>query len=159
MGFRHVIFTGVANNNIMGIRCMISGMALAIVCSLTAAAQTKYNVKVTNLAKKTGKLYIGWYGKAEGFMKPKNTVFAKVVPVMDMNEVVVEFSGIPAGKYAISVFLDENGNEDLDTNLVGIPREKYGFSNNVLPAMRPATYEEAAFTVKDTPGSLSIKLK
>ncbi|RPE08318.1 DUF2141 domain-containing protein [Chitinophaga lutea] len=143
----------------MALRYLIPGLILTLFSCLTAGAQTKYAVKVTNLGNKTGKLYIGWYGNAGTFMKRDKTVFAKVVPVSGKSEVLVEFDRIPAGKYAISVFLDENGNGELDTNLVGIPREKYGFSNNVLPAMRAATYEEAVFEVKDAPGNLSIKLK
>lgn len=143
----------------MGLRYIYAGIVAALVSSLPATAQTRYQVKVTNLENKKGQLYIGWYGSADAFMKPQKTALAKVVPVQAKDEVIVEFDKVPAGRYAISVFLDENGNEDLDTNLVGIPKEKYGFSNNVLPAMRPATYEEAAFEVKNAPGSLSIKLK
>ena len=143
----------------MAIRYITACIAAVLLSGLTAHAQTKYTVKVTNLENKTGKLYVGWYGNAGAFMKPKKTVFAKVIPVQAKEEVLVEFDSIPAGKYAISVFLDENDNEDLDTNVVGIPREKYGFSNNVMPAMRAATYEEALFEVKDAPGTQSIKLK
>ncbi|WP_119080741.1 DUF2141 domain-containing protein [Chitinophaga alhagiae] len=143
----------------MGIRYIAAGIVAALVSSFSANAQTRYQVKITNLENKKGQLYIGWYGSEDAFMKPKKTALARVVPVQAKSEVVVVFDQVPAGRYAISVFLDENGNEDLDTNLVGIPKEKYGFSNNVMPAMRPATYEEAAFEVKNTPGSLSIKLK
>lgn len=143
----------------MALRYLIPGIIVLLLCSFTANAQTKYAVKVTNLQNKKGKLYIGWYSNAGAFMKPGKTTFAKVVAVHGKEDVMVEFDRIPAGKYAISVFLDENDNGDLDTNLVGMPREKYGFSNNVLPAMRPASYEEAAFEVKNAPGSLSIKLK
>lgn len=146
-------------NSIMVIHYLVTGMAAILLSGFTADAQTQYEVKVTNLENKKGKLYIGWYGNEASFMKPKETVFAKVVPVNEKEEVVVAFDKIPAGKYAISVFLDENDNEDLDTNVVGIPKEKYGFSNNVMPAMRAASYEEAAFEVKNAPGHLSIKLK
>src|SRR4051794_36156922 len=41
----------------------------------------------------------------------------------------VEFGRLPAGRYAISVFHDENSNRRLDTFL-GIPREGFGFSRN-----------------------------
>lgn len=143
----------------MALRYFLPCAIAALLCGFAAMAQSDYSVKITNLGKKTGKLYVGWYNEAGSFMKPQKTVFARVVPVAEKSEVVVVFDKIPAGKYAISVFLDENGNENLDTNLIGMPREKYGFSNNVLPAMRAATYEEAAFEVKNAPGSLSIKLK
>jgi len=48
------------------------------------------------------------------------------------------FGGLPEGLYAIRSFADENGNGKLDTNLIGLPVERYGFANDArrLPAGR-----------------------
>jgi uncharacterized protein (DUF2141 family) len=51
---------------------------------------------------------------------------------------------VEAGAYAISIFQDENRNGELDSNFIGIPKEPYGFSNN-LKKMRPPSFEEALF--------------
>lgn len=40
------------------------------------------------------------------------------------------FDALPAGTYAIKLYHDENGNDECDMNLLGIPTEKFGFSNN-----------------------------
>ncbi|QIK79653.1 DUF2141 domain-containing protein [Sphingomonas piscis] len=45
----------------------------------------------------------------------------------------VRIGGIPAGRYAVTLFHDENNNQRLDT-MLGIPREGFGFSRN--PAVR-----------------------
>ena len=37
---------------------------------------------------------------------------------------------LPAGNYAVQVMHDENENNKLDTNFMGMPIEGYGFSNN-----------------------------
>ena len=37
---------------------------------------------------------------------------------------------LPPGRYAVNAFHDENDNGELDTNLVGIPTEGYGFAND-----------------------------
>ena len=42
----------------------------------------------------------------------------------------VIFTKIPYGTYAISAFYDENGNGKLDYNILGIPKESAGISNN-----------------------------
>ncbi|RPD39766.1 DUF2141 domain-containing protein [Chitinophaga barathri] len=125
----------------------------------SAFAQAQYKIKVTNLDNKAGKLYIGWYTDQETFMKPRKTALVKIVPVKDQSEITVDFDKVPSGTYAISTFLDENGNEDLDLSVVGKPKEKYGFSNNVTPAMRPADFKEAAFEVNGENKTLIIKLK
>lgn len=134
---------------------------LTIAClllSFYAKAQSIQEVHITNIEKKKGTLYVGWYDNKKAFMKPKQTVFVKMITVDNQDEVKAVFDKIPAGKYAISVFLDENDNEDLDRNLVGIPQEKYGFSNGT-PAMRPATFSEAQIEVNGEKKTIPIKLK
>ncbi len=135
---------------------------IAVCCCLASAsafAQAQYKIKITNLENREGKLYVGWYTDAETFMKPRKTALVKIVPVKGQTEVTIGFDEVPSGTYAISTFLDENGNEDLDLSLIGKPKEKYGFSNNVKPAMRPAEFKEAAFTVNGENKTLTISLR
>jgi len=47
--------------------------------------------------------------------------------------------------YAVSVFHDENYNGKLDTNLLGIPREGVGASNDARGNFRPPKFGAAAF--------------
>ena len=57
---------------------------------------------------------------------------------------------LPPGRYAVNAFHDENDNGELDTNLVGIPSEGYGFANDPGAAFGPPDFEAAAVTVGDT---------
>jgi uncharacterized protein (DUF2141 family) len=61
------------------------------------------------------------------------------------------------GVYAVSVFHDENMNGKLDKNLMGIPKEGYGASNNPERKMRAPTFEEAKFSLQANQ-SLEIRL-
>lgn len=36
---------------------------------------------------------------------------------------------VPAGEYVFSLYQDVNCNKKLDANVLGIPKEPYGFSN------------------------------
>lgn len=116
-------------------------------------------VVVTNLERKKGVLYIGWYNDAGTFTKADKAIYKKAIPVSDQTTIRVPFDSIPAGRYAISVFLDENGNGMLDKNIFGIPKEKYGFSNNIFPALRAATFDEARFTIQNGEETINIQLK
>ena len=40
------------------------------------------------------------------------------------------WNGIPPGNYAVAAIHDENSNAKLDKNLIGIPKEGFGFANN-----------------------------
>jgi uncharacterized protein (DUF2141 family) len=46
----------------------------------------------------------------------------------------------------VRLFHDSNGNGELDRNMLGIPREGYGFSNDA-GARGPASFEEAAVSI------------
>ena len=59
----------------------------------------------------------------------------------------VRLSDIPAGTYALAVFLDENRNGFLDKTFIGIPREPIAFSNQYRPK-GPASFERAKFTLR-----------
>lgn len=56
------------------------------------------------------------------------------------------FKAIPAGRYALSVVHDENGNGELDTFLA-IPREGFGFSRNPKIRIGPPSFEEVRFVI------------
>jgi outer membrane protein len=51
------------------------------------------------------------------------------------------------GEYALMVYFDENGNDRIDKNFIGIPREPLGFSNRYAPK-GPPSYSRAAFVLK-----------
>jgi len=120
---------------------------------------SSHTISISNIKAKRGNLMIGWYNSEASYNERNNPIFKKLVTVNQQKEVTVVFEKIPAGKYAISMFLDENGNKEMDTNFLGIPKEQYGFSNNVLPATRAANFDEASFDVKDNPSTISIRLK
>jgi uncharacterized protein (DUF2141 family) len=42
----------------------------------------------------------------------------------------IVFTNVPEGVYAVSVFHDENMNQRLDKNFMGVPKEGYVASNN-----------------------------
>ena len=52
---------------------------------------------------------------------------------------------IPPGTYAIKLHIDENENGELDTNFLGIPKEQYGISNNILFL----NFKRASFVIDD----------
>lgn len=128
--------------------------------SLMAFGQeTIQTVKISNLENVKGNLYIGWYNQSTTFRINEKAIYREKITVNNQKELNVVFKNIPKGKYAIAVFLDENDNYKLDKNLFGIPKEKYGFSSNVLPTLRPATYEESVFELNQQNTIINIKLK
>jgi uncharacterized protein (DUF2141 family) len=52
----------------------------------------------------------------------------------------------PPGDYAAQAFHDENGNHQVDKNLLGIPREGVGFSRNARIRFGPPKWADAVIT-------------
>jgi uncharacterized protein (DUF2141 family) len=73
-------------------------------------------------------------------------------------KVVLVYRNLPAGKYAVSVFHDENGNGKLDANLVGMPTEPYGFSRDARGLVGPPSFADAAFDLQaDTTITVNLR--
>ena len=54
---------------------------------------------------------------------------------------------VAPGEYALLVYFDENGNNRIDKNFIGIPKEPLGFSNRYRPK-GPPVYQRAAFQLQ-----------
>ena len=61
----------------------------------------------------------------------------------------VSFDSIHSGRYAIQFYHDENQNGKLDLNLIGIPKESYGSSNDVKPVFGPPKFEKMLFNLTE----------
>ena len=116
-----------------------------LMINLALKAQT-YSVFVTidNIKSTKGQLVIGLFNDNNSFLK--EPLLGKTVKI-EGNAVTFEFNGIKQGTYAISVFHDENSNNKLDTNIMGIPKERFACSNDAKGFMGPPKWEEAKFKV------------
>jgi uncharacterized protein (DUF2141 family) len=74
------------------------------------------------------------------------------------NQATLTFDGLPPGRYAVAVIHDENLNHKLDRNLVGLPKEGFGFANNPRVGLSPPKWEEAAVNVTAPTTEITIKL-
>jgi uncharacterized protein (DUF2141 family) len=116
----------------------------------------KLSVKISNIQNKGKTLYVGIYRAGDEF--PEFNKFWKNIKVTTTsNEMAVEFE-VPYGEYAVAVSHDLNGNEKLDKNFVGYPKEPFGFSNNFKPKLSSPEFFDCKFTFTQQSNSLSIKL-
>lgn len=74
-------------------------------------------------------------------------------------ETTVLVKDIPAGTWAVLAYQDENGNGELDRNLIGIPKEPYGFSRDARSKFGPPGFEDAAFEVGEAQTTTNVRLR
>ena len=136
-------------------------LSVALIIGLFAAnawSQGALEVKVNKIKKNTGYIMLALYDSEDTFLGEEYFEVARE-EVKEKGSLVIKLEDLPYGEYAITVFHDENGNEDLDTNAIGIPREPYGFSNNARGFMGPPKYQAASFEYRKGGGAVEINLR
>jgi uncharacterized protein (DUF2141 family) len=78
------------------------------------------------------------------------------VPVTE-EQMTVKILNVESGEYAIAVIQDLNKNGMLDKNLLGIPKEPYGFSGQWKSG--GSSYEKALINTEEDGFSITIILK
>lgn len=109
-------------------------------------------VSVVNALNDEGTIQFALFNKENFRMQP---LFAKSSIIKNGVSSVL-FENIPLGEYAIISFHDENGNNKMDFELNGMPKESYGTSNNTFN-VGPPQFENAKFIVSEEALSLEIK--
>ena len=107
------------------------------------APRADVRVRIIGIDDDSGAVRVALFGSAEAF--EANAYAARQQTDATPPAVELIFEGLPLGRYAISCFHDRNGNEKLDSNLVGMPTEPYGFSRNARGRFGPPSFDEMVF--------------
>jgi uncharacterized protein (DUF2141 family) len=130
---------------------------VVIACSVaTTARAADIKVTVERVPNAHGMVHVDICDEAT--FLTTNCPFDIVVPAR-RGRVTLTLPNLPPGRYAAVAYHDENANGDLDVNALGMPRERYGFSNDPPMLLGPPLFKDAAFDVKDKSVTLTIKLK
>jgi uncharacterized protein (DUF2141 family) len=134
---------------------------LGVVMGMLAGTAQAADLELTIAGVKSGdgRVLVAVFDSAEGFqaMTPDKRTAALQLPINDGAARAV-IPGLKPGRYAVSVVHDANGNGKLDTNLVGMPTEGYGFSRDARGTMGPPSFEAAAFDLPETGARQTITL-
>lgn len=105
-------------------------------------------VEITGLKEASGDVYIAVFDSDSTFLGEEVVQASKVViaDALDGDVVRTELQ-LPLGEYAFSAFHDQDGDGELDTNFVGMPKEPIAMSNNAVGKFGPPKYEDAVFTL------------
>ncbi len=111
---------------------------------VSAGVDTEIQVPIVGVRNGQGTVFVALYEPGE-WLKPHRFLQYRRVKA-NRGSVYAAFHGIQPGRYGIAVFHDENANGRVDTNVLGLPKEGYGFSR-ITPRRKPS-FEEVAFDVR-----------
>lgn len=125
--------------------------------SFKASGQNEYQlkVKISGIKKVRGKVGICLITDPEEFLG--NCSNYSELPVTSQ-ELTFSKEAVKPGSYVVTIYQDANSNGKLDTNMLGIPKERYGFSNNPGSRFGPPGFKKCLFEVRsDT--TINIRMK
>ena len=104
--------------------------------SFTLPAQLK--IEINDLKNSKGHILL------EFSDSEKNTI-KEISQKIENNTCIVTIDNLKPGDYSYKYFHDENDNKKMDTNIVGMPKEGFGFSNNAKGTFGPPKHEKTIF--------------
>ena len=135
-----------------GLVCL-SGLAAA------PALAAELVIEVRGVRSDAGRLYVAVHTPRKGEKFPySDGMFAGTYQRAHAGDMRFVLRDLPPGRYAVNAFHDENGNGELDANVLGIPAEGYGFANDPPTSFGPPEFEEAAVTVGDEPATAAMTI-
>lgn len=140
-------------------RLAVAGVLVSGIVNAEPANTSTISVNVGPLRSSNGSVACRLYTSSEGFPRTASGTVNRRVKVTASSARCV-FEKVTPGTYAVMVHHDENDNRKMDKNLLGIPLEGYGASNNHTYALSAPTWDESKFGVEaGKPRTLAIALR
>lgn len=113
-----------------------------------AAQNQGIRLTVTNLRNDKGFVLVSLYKEGQGFPDQVSLAFKTDKVAIYNKRAVIIFPDLPDGNYGIAILHDENNDARMNKNALGLPKEGYGFSNNVIGAFGPPSFKRASIAFK-----------
>ncbi|MCX2743489.1 DUF2141 domain-containing protein [Mangrovivirga sp. M17] len=114
-------------------------------------------IEINNIKTFEGEIKVSVYTRENDFLSLKDIFKYKIFPPSQPIE-VISFS-LPPGEYAIAAYHDIDNDGKMKRNILGIPKEPYGFSNNFKLKFSAPKFEDCKFEIKpDEIKNLEIQL-
>lgn len=107
-------------------RTLLGAAAVFIAFGLQAAKAAEITLTINGVESAQGRMMIAVYDSEAAFDKTDAVRAMSIRPVA--GSMTVPIADLEPGEYAVMLFHDVDGNEKLDTNMLGMPREPWGGS-------------------------------
>lgn len=116
-------------------------------------------VEATGAGDSRGTAMFAIYDSANGFNQTEKAIRRQRAPIQQGKAFLkLPMNELPA-RFAVAVYHDQNGNGLLDRNALGIPSERYGFSNNARSLTGPPAYSKAVVERPAAGGQIEIRIR
>lgn len=134
-------------------------MFLIAILSFTHSHAQNTIIKISGIRSQKGQIILNVFKNSEDYEQEKvseKLIFDKKTMSSDL---LILNCDLDPGTYGITLIDDENKNEQLNKNLIGIPKEGFGFSNFYMEKMKKPSFDDFKVTLKNQNNKISIKVK
>lgn len=114
-----------------------------------------FTVEIRNITETSGALYVQVLS-GEAAYKNSNPAAAQLILPAKEGSLVFSFDSLPAGEYAVRVMQDHDGDGQLKTNMVGMPQEPWGVSNDAKGRFGPPQWEQVKIAFPEQAGQTHV---
>jgi uncharacterized protein (DUF2141 family) len=115
-------------------------------------------VRIQGLKNDRGQVAVALFARAEGFPRSERAFRGQLARI-EGGRALVSFRSLRPGTYAVAVLHDENQNNKMDFNFLGMPLEGYGFSNDASALFGPPSFQRASFRLLPRPSAVTISAR
>ncbi len=138
---------------------LAGGFVLAAVAAHAAAPPLAVlTIKVEKVSPRGGDIRVALYTEETYAVDNVDPVIDAVVPAHP-GETIVVLKPVKPGLYAVKLFQDFNRNGVFDMNWIGLPLEKYGFSNDATPTISEPPFDATKFDLRSGATTIVIHLQ
>lgn len=127
------------------IKLLLIFITALFISSFSFAQSEGIRIDISRLRNNNGHVLISLFKDGEGYPNDAGKAIRKAKVTIQNKTAWVVFTGLPAGKYAVAILHDENDDQQMNKTGLGLPKEGYGFSNNVMGAFGPPSFGRAGF--------------
>jgi uncharacterized protein (DUF2141 family) len=122
----------------------------------STARAASLNVTISDIQPGPGNIRVALYADADSF-RHEDRATRVLSTGATASAVVVVFTDIPAGQYAVLAYHDANDNKKLDLRLGMFPEEGWGLSNDPT-VIGPPRFSASAFDIAEPVTDLKVRL-
>lgn len=133
-----------------------STLAAFAMVSATVASAADVTIEIKNVESSEGQINVAVYDNEAGLNEGSSYRAIRQAAVEGTMEIV--FKDMPAGEYGVMLYQDLNGNEKLDSNLLGIPKEPWSASLLGRSVFGKPGWADINFKLPDAGDRISIDM-
>ena len=124
------------------------------------AQNIPFKIEINNLRNTKGNIVISVFKDHKSFEAENHLEKKEKSKKENMkNTTIITELSLPPGIYGLVVLDDENSNNEMDYNLIGMPKEGYGFSNFYHTNFSKPKFADFSFELTPNTSKMLIRLK